>query len=99
MRLRHFAFVRANERDALCNELRQIALRCLVRPHAWIHRRRQENFCGRCQEHRCGEIVGMTASQFCHQVGRRRGNHDQVSFACEPNVSDVKLTGQDRTSQ
>ncbi len=41
---RHLAFVRANERDAVGDELRQIALRRFVRPHMRVHRRRQQNF-------------------------------------------------------
>ena len=40
---RHLAFVRADERDAVGDELRQIALRRFVRPHMRVHRRRQQH--------------------------------------------------------
>ena len=88
---RHLAFVRADQRDAVGDELREIALRRLVRPHVRIHRRRQQDFRCRRQQHRGGEIVGVTAGHLRHQVGGGRRHHDEIGFARETNVADVEF--------
>ena len=89
--LRHLAFVGTDERDAVGNELREIALRRLVRPHVRVHRRRKQNFCAGGQQHRGGEIVGVTAGHLGHQVGGGRRDDDQIGFAREPDVADVEF--------
>ncbi len=90
-RFRHLALVGADQNAAIGHELREIALRRLVRPHMRVHRRRQQNFCIRRQQRRGGEIVGVTAGHFRHQVGGRRRHHDQIAFAREAYVADVEF--------
>ena len=89
--LRHLAFVGADQRDAVGHELREIALRCFVRPHMRVHRRRQQNFRAGREQHGGGEIVGVTARHLGHQVGGRRCNDDEIGFAREANVADVEF--------
>ena len=43
------------------------------------------------QQHRGGEIVGVTARHLGHQVGGGRRHHDQIGFAREPDMADVEF--------
>ena len=88
---RHLAFVGADERDAVGDELREIALRRLVRPHVRVHRRRQQNFRAGREQHGGGEIVGVTAGHLGHQVGGGRRDDDEIGLAREPDVADVEF--------
>ena len=33
----------------------------------------------------------MAAGELCHQIGGRRRHHDQIGFARQPDVADVKF--------
>ncbi len=91
-RFRHLAFIRADERDAVGDKLREIALHRLVRPHVRVHRRCEKYLRAGCQQHRGGEIVSVAAGKFRHQVGGGRRHHDQIGFARQPNMADVELS-------
>ena len=89
--LRHLAFVGADERDAVGDELREIALRRSVRPHVRVHRRRQKNLRAGGEQHGSRQIVGMTVRHLGHQVGGRRRDDDEVGLAREPDMADVEF--------
>ena len=89
--LGHLAGVRADERDAVGCELREVAPRRLVAPHARVHRRReQDRLVGR-EQHRGGEIVGEAVRHLGHQVGGGRRDDDEVGLARQPDMADVEL--------
>ena len=97
--LRHLAGVRADGDDAVGDELREIALRRRVRPHARVHRRReQDRLVGR-EQHRGREIVGVAVRHLGHQVGGRGRDHDEIGVARQPDVADVEFGSPDRTGR
>src|SRR5262249_54431957 len=71
-RLRHLAGVRPDQRDAVLEEAREIALRRLVLPHVRVHCRRQQHLAVGGDEHGTGEIVGVPAGELGHEIGGRR---------------------------
>ncbi len=86
--LGHFADRRSDEADAVVAELRHVAARRGIEPHARVHRRSEENgLIGREQNGGC-EVVGVSAGHARHQVGGRRCNDDQIGIAGEPDVAD-----------
>ena len=92
IRFRHLAGVGTNQRRAVGDQLREIALRRSVRPHARVHRRCEQDFRIRRQQHGAGEIGGEAKGQFRHQIGGRRRDHDQIGLARQPDVADIELT-------
>ena len=89
--LRHLALVGTDDGDAVGDELREIALRRLVRPHQRVHRRRQQDFRLGCQQHGGGKIVCVAVRHLGHQIGGRRRDDDEIAFARETNVADVEF--------
>ena len=89
--LGHFARVRADDVHAVGDELREIALRRLCRPHPRVHGRRNENRLVGREQHGGGEIVGMAARHFRHEIGGRRRDHDEIGVARQANMTDVEL--------
>ena len=89
--LGHFAGIRTDHTDAVRLQPRKIALRRLGRPHARVHRRRdQDRLVGREQDGG-GEIVRPAGRHPGHEIGRRRRHHDQIGVARHANMTDVEL--------
>ena len=89
--LSHFALVGTDEGDAVGNELREITLRRLVRPHVRVHRRCEKNFRPGGKQHRGGEIGGQAVHHLGHQVGGRRRDDNEIGLARETDVADVEF--------
>ena len=68
--------------------LRRVAA---LRPHARVHRRREQHRLVGREQHRGGEIVGVAARHLGHQVGGRGRDDDQVGVARQADVADVEL--------
>ena len=78
--------------DAVCLQLRHVALRGRVSPHFPVHGRGQNEWHGverARQAHEAEQIIGPAVEQFGHEIGTGRGNHDGVGLACEVDVSHV----------
>ena len=90
-RLCHLARVRPDHSDAVRGEACEIAPRCPVRPHLWIHRRRnQDRAVGR--EQHCGrKVAGVASRHLGDEVGGRGRNDNEVGLAREPDVADIEL--------
>ena len=71
--------------------LRQIARRCFGRPHARIHRRRDQDRLVGCQQNRGRQIVGVTAGHFGEEVRGCRRNDNEIGVASKPDVPDVEF--------
>ena len=90
-RLRHLAGVGTYDRHAIRDELHQIAPCCLMLPHAGVHGGRHEDGSVGREQHGAGEVVGVAARQFGHEVGGCGRQHDEIGLAREPNMADVEL--------
>ena len=89
--LGHFPGIRTDDADAVGAELREIALRCLRRPHVRVHRRsEQDRFVGR-EQHGGREIVGMAAGHFRDQIRGRRRDDDQIGVARQADMADIEF--------
>ena len=89
--LGHFARVRADDVHAVRGELREIALRRLGRPHPRIHGRRdQDRLIGR-EQHGGGEIVGVAAGHFRHEIRRCGRDDNEIGVAGQADMADVEL--------
>ena len=91
--------VRTDGQHAVGEELLEIALRRLVRPHARVHRGREQDWLVGREQHGGREIVGVAVRHLGHQVGGRGRDHDQIVVAREPDVPDVELAVLDRTAR
>ncbi len=89
--LGHLAGIGADDADAVGGELRQIALGRGRRPHMRIHRRRDQDRLIGCEQDGSGEIVGVTARHFRHQIGGRRRDDDEIGVAGETNMADIEF--------
>lgn len=89
--LGHFAGGRSDEADAVAGERRAVAERGGVRPHPRVHRRREQHRPVGRQEHRRGEVVGVTVRHLCHQVGRCRRHDHEIAMPRQPDVTDILL--------
>ena len=89
--LGHLAAVGADDVHAIGCEHREIALGRLGGPHARVHGgRHQDRPVGR-QQYGAGEIVGVAARHFRHQIGGRRRNDDEIGIACETDMPHIEL--------
>ena len=78
---RHLALGRLDHLDAVGLELRDIALRRGVLPHADVHRRRDDDrLVGREQQGR-REVVGDARRHLGEQVGGRRADQHEIGRA------------------
>ena len=89
--LGHVALIGTDHCDAVGSELREVAARRRVFPHARVHGRRDQHlFVGR-EQHGRGEIVGVAARHLGHEVRGGRRHDDKVGLAREADVADVEL--------
>ena len=85
----HGAFVRANELNAVRLELREIAPRGRVLPHAPVHGGRGQHRLVRRQQH--GEVAREAQRHLREQAGGRGRDDDQIRLAGKPDVADLRL--------
>ena len=69
----------------------EIALRRRMRPHARVHRRREQDLPVGREQHRGREIVGVAVRHLGHQVGGRGRDDDEIGVAREADMADVEL--------
>ncbi len=91
LRLGHGALVRADHRDAVALQGREIALRRRVQPHPHVHGRRDQDRQGGGEQHRRGEIRRVAGRHPGHHVGGGRRHHDGVGVAGEADMADLGL--------
>ena len=77
----HVALIRADNRDAVALQRRQVTLCRRVGPHAHVHRRRDQHRRIRGQQQGRGQIIGATLGHLCHQIGGCGGDDDQIGRA------------------
>ena len=90
-RLGHLARIRPDETDAVLGQRRDIPAGRRMRPHARVHRRRDEHRRVGGEKHRRGEVVGEAVRHLAHEIGGRRRDHDQVGLARQPDMTDIVL--------
>ena len=89
--LGHRARVRPHAGDAVGGQQREIAPGRRVLPHARVHRRGDQHRPVGREQNRGSEIVAMAARHLGQQVGGCRRHHDEIRFARQPDVADIKL--------
>ena len=82
----HVSLFGADEERAIRSQLRGVALRRGMKPHAQIHRRREQHpLVGRKQQRR-RQIIGDSIRRLCQEIGCRRRDDDEIGVAREADV-------------
>ncbi len=88
---RHFAVVRFHDVHAIGPQLRQIALRRLMVPHAHIHGGDSQHRLVGSQQQRRRQVVRNAGRHLRQDIGGGRRDHHQVGLTAELDMPDLAL--------
>ncbi len=88
---RHLALVGVDDINAVVAQLRDIALRRRVLPHAHVHRGHREHRRVGREQQRGGKVVGVPRRHLGDEVGGGGRNDDQVGLARQLDMSHLDL--------
>ena len=85
---RHCPFIRVHDVHAIGAQLRQVALRRGMVPHADIHRRNRQNRFVRREQNCCRQIISDASGHLGKDIGRGGTNHHKVGLTAQLNMPD-----------
>jgi hypothetical protein len=89
--LGHLALVRPDRMDAVRDQLREIALRCRMRPHGRVHRRRNQDRLVGGEQHGVARSSGKSVRHLRHEIGGGGRDDDEIGVAREADVTHIEL--------